>query len=1072
MHLSALRARVAVLALALAGGLVALGPAPSSYAGSGIEGYPTDPNIIVACGRGTVSTGGPACLTLPEALAAALKQNNAQVGPVTIELLPGAYCPISIAPPTGSTIYRSIALVGIGPGAFLDEPGPVVQNVPDAEMASFTWDSSCGHDVPNAMISAYDGPTSSYGAVTLRNLTVDGSGAGAPAIGISAGNTNLDLRDVVAQNFTSKGVSFYGDPDYSEMQVDGSLFTANQTGVDAAGEYSIDESTFTGNTGAGLENDGNGNLANDTIMGNGVGIDSSAPLAAVNTIVVDNPDGANTANCNGSGWESGGGASGNNLVDGNCTLMTGENPDIVPNGPITKVQFFSENGGPTPTIISPGDARGRGVSGWCGLTDQREFRQASNGCDIGAYNAQVGEVAATVTPSGGDLGQVRIGSTATGGVHLSAVTGANYLGDVSIGGPDASSFQLTPTGNSCSLAVLVPEEFGGGGCDVGVSASPGALRDYHAVLTIKALSGDVKVPLTMAGVPPQPTTLSVTRFDDPDGHGICYGDYPGYTADSCSLREAVAAVAPGGTITLPKGTYTLTQGQLDLAQALTVDGAGARLTTIKQSSAGDRVVDVGVVGVTVDGVTLRGGSGVEQGGGAEVEGSLVLDHSTVTGNTATDAGGGIFVDGGRLDVRHSTVAANTVTSGVGAGIGAQFGSLKLTNSTVAGNSATGAGSAGGGLFLLAADAELGFSTIAGNTVDAGGHGAGVYLATAQEGEGRPAQAGASIGFAAQLKLADTAIASNKAGSTTANCAADDPVASVIESDGHNLSDDTSCALSAADHDIVGVPAGLGALADNGGPTDTLLPARTSPAIGAAGDTDCAGAAFRVDQRGTARPETGCDIGAVDPRTAPPRATTLTPSTAMHSTIGYGGHLTVRTVLSAGGPVRGAQVQLCSRMGTTGAFGSCHASTTNASGAASARVSPRVNTQYRWRYAGSSTRRASTSAVDTVAVRQVVQAAVRPGRVARQTRARVYGTVRPAGSGQLVYLQRRVHGAWKTLAIHARIRRQRMPDHTRRVGFVIAVKERRAGTYRFRVLRPATATNAAGTSSRVILKVHR
>ena len=67
--------------------------------------------------------------------------------------------------------------------------------------------------------------------------------------------------------------------------------------------------------------------------------------------------------------------------------------------------------------------------------------------------------------------------------------------------------------------------------------------------------------------------------------------------------------------------------------------------------------------------------------------------------------------------------------------------------------------------------------------------------------------------------------------------------------------------------LIGIPANLMALADNGGLTDTHLPAATSPAVNAgnpAGCTDEQGVILSVDQRSQTRP-TGmrCDIGAVE-----------------------------------------------------------------------------------------------------------------------------------------------------------------------------------------------------------------
>jgi hypothetical protein len=82
---------------------------------------------------------------------------------------------------------------------------------------------------------------------------------------------------------------------------------------------------------------------------------------------------------------------------------------------------------------------------------------------------------------------------------------------------------------------------------------------------------------------------------------------------------------------------------------------------------------------------------------------------------------------------------------------------------------------------------------------------------------------------------------------------------VIQSTGHNLDSDGSCFLTATG-DLPKRDPLLGALTDNGGPTDTqaLLPG--SPAIDAGSADGCP----QHDQRGVARPQgAGCDIGAYE-----------------------------------------------------------------------------------------------------------------------------------------------------------------------------------------------------------------
>ncbi len=91
---------------------------------------------------------------------------------------------------------------------------------------------------------------------------------------------------------------------------------------------------------------------------------------------------------------------------------------------------------------------------------------------------------------------------------------------------------------------------------------------------------------------------------------------------------------------------------------------------------------------------------------------------------------------------------------------------------------------------------------------------------------------------------------------------------MITSAGYNLDSGTSCAL-AGTGDLVGVNPLLGALASNGGPTQTHALQSGSPALNAGnpgGCRDANGAALSIDQTGRARPETAggrCDIGAYE-----------------------------------------------------------------------------------------------------------------------------------------------------------------------------------------------------------------
>jgi beta-glucanase (GH16 family) len=154
---------------------------------------------------------------------------------------------------------------------------------------------------------------------------------------------------------------------------------------------------------------------------------------------------------------------------------------------------------------------------------------------------------------------------------------------------------------------------------------------------------------------PPPTAVTVTTLAN-SGAG--------------SLREAVEIIAPDGTITfdsaLANGTILLTSGPLVVDKPLTIDGSGAPGLALSGGDA-DRVLIVEPTGeATVSYLTLKDGYGWQVGGAVLNNGTLTLDHVTVTGSTmATDAGdfwqggGGIYNgDGATLNLIDSAVTDN------------------------------------------------------------------------------------------------------------------------------------------------------------------------------------------------------------------------------------------------------------------------------------------------------------------------------------------------------------------------------------------------------------------------------
>jgi len=268
--------------------------------------------------------------------------------------------------------------------------------------------------------------------------------------------------------------------------------------------------------------------------------------------------------------------------------------------------------------------------------------------------------------------------------------------------------------------------------------------------------------------------------------------------------------------------------------------------------------------LTLNNVTLTGGaysfSASIGGGGLQSNGDVTLVNSTVSGNAVTNTstgagtaatGGGLLVPG-TLMLINSTVSGNqtscpacTGTSSASAA-GIAGGTMVLTNSTVSNNTASNAPNTFGG-GIAGSNLTLVYSTLADNTAATGANVGGVAITS----------------FGSVVALPQNGM----------NCGS---LSAPTASNGFNFSDDTSCSFTdATDSENAGSPQ-LGALASNGGPTQTRLPQSGSPLIDKIPTGSCNFNGVTTDQRGVTRPQGSlCDIGAVEvaapapPTTSPP-----------------------------------------------------------------------------------------------------------------------------------------------------------------------------------------------------------
>lgn len=224
---------------------------------------------------------------------------------------------------------------------------------------------------------------------------------------------------------------------------------------------------------------------------------------------------------------------------------------------------------------------------------------------------------------------------------------------------------------------------------------------------------------------------------------------------------------------------------------------------------------------------------------------------------AAGSGGGLFLTTGTASLTDSTVSGNNVKVGNGSGIAVTASTLTVTGSTLSANQAhgTGANGLGGAVNVNASTDTFTNSTLAGNTAD--NSGGGIYSLASTVNLDSSTMAGNSAPIAAGLLIPGSVTVNVRRtilSNTGPNCSG------TVTSQGYNIENAATCALGATG-DRPNTNPTLLPLANNGGPTQTMALAPTSPAIDA-GDPACPPPA--TDQRGVARPQgPRCDIGAFE-----------------------------------------------------------------------------------------------------------------------------------------------------------------------------------------------------------------
>ena len=335
-----------------------------------------------------------------------------------------------------------------------------------------------------------------------------------------------------------------------------------------------------------------------------------------------------------------------------------------------------------------------------------------------------------------------------------------------------------------------------------------------------------------------------------------------------SIGFAIPASDPGFDPGTGRHTINLTKALPVISPNMEISGPGPNKLTVRRNTGGAYSVfsvnktDAGVVslsGMTISrGYNQAGGGGIRSGGFAS--GTLNVINCTVTGNSASESGGGIY-NYGDLNVTNSTISGNFARTG--GGIEHSLGTANIVNSTIAGNAAS---YAGGGI-LSGAPFNSPILMITNSTIS---------------GNNAPSDGGISNGPSSTATVKSSIIALN-----TANQHPD--LGGSYTSRGFNLIGDADGVLgpgfnqttdkkgtSAAPLDAKLDPNGL---QDNGGPTQTIALLSGSPAIdqgtsnGLTGtlSTDQRGAGFARAFDNPASPNAtggdGTDIGAFEVQSA-------------------------------------------------------------------------------------------------------------------------------------------------------------------------------------------------------------
>ncbi|WP_455209672.1 CFI-box-CTERM domain-containing protein [Kaarinaea lacus] len=253
-------------------------------------------------------------------------------------------------------------------------------------------------------------------------------------------------------------------------------------------------------------------------------------------------------------------------------------------------------------------------------------------------------------------------------------------------------------------------------------------------------------------------TITVnTTNDDSVTNGNCTLREALFAANNDSVMDQCDAGSGDDSVVFNSGvtgTILLNTSLPPIEENLTITGPGAALLAIDANGGAFTVLTIDSPGdnisVAISGLNITNANNSSDAGGVLVEsgdtitfrscqitnniaangagiknnGTLTLNATLVSGNSATFLGGAIL-NLGTLNITNNSnigaINAMNVAGSYGGGIYIHTGSVSIANSTVAGNEANG----GGGIYNFAGSVSITNTSVVGNTATNGG-GGGIY----------------------------------------------------------------------------------------------------------------------------------------------------------------------------------------------------------------------------------------------------------------------------------------------------------------------------------------------------------